>query len=156
VFKEALLKELAKMAVYAIQPTQSRIFPFSPMSFIQSPTGNYNADPATNLQIFGFRGYVCEKCLTPETHYVAFPAEGDGTIQSSHFCDPAQAAGESVDRSGVFRFLLDRIPTLIKQKVNSRNGNNNHLIALRLSSPHEEIIKLRNPANPSKPRIALP
>ena len=44
---------------------------------------------------------------------------------------------------------------LIKQKVNSRNGNNNHLIALRLSSPQEEIIKLRNPANPSKPGIVF-
>src|SRR5215469_14464299 len=82
-FAEAFLKELAKRGVSTIQPTQSRIsFPFSPMSFMQYPMGTYNADPATNLQIFGFRGYVCEKCLTPETHYVAFPnAEGQGGIQ---------------------------------------------------------------------------
>ncbi|MGC2574348.1 MAG: hypothetical protein WA364_22765 [Candidatus Nitrosopolaris sp.] len=77
-FAEAFLKELAKIGVSTIQPTQSRIsFPFSPMSFMQYPMGTYNADPAANLQIFGFRGYVCEKCLTPETHYVAFPADGD-------------------------------------------------------------------------------
>jgi len=44
--------------------------------------------------------------------------------------------------------------TLIKQKV--RNGNNHHLIALRLPRPQEEIIKLPNPADPSKPKIAFP
>ena len=60
-----------------------------------------------------------------------------------------------VDRFGVFRSLHDKIPTLIKQKVNSRTWNNNHLVALRLSSPQEEIIKLRNPANPSKPGIVF-
>jgi len=43
----------------------------------------------------------------------------------------------------------------MKQKVNSRNGSNNHLFALRLSSTHEEIIKLRNPANTSKPGIVF-
>src|SRR5215467_1328367 len=40
VFKEAYAKELAKMAVSAIQPTQSRIsFPF-PLSSMQSPMAN--------------------------------------------------------------------------------------------------------------------
>jgi len=83
VFKEEVLKELAKRAVSVIQPTQSRIsFPFSPMSYMQYPMGSYNPDPAANLQVLGFRGYVCEKCLTPETHYVAFPADRDGSIQS--------------------------------------------------------------------------
>jgi hypothetical protein len=105
VFKEAFIKELAKMAVSTIQPTLSRIsFPFSRMSFMQSPMGTYNAEPAANLQIFGFRGYVCDKCLTSETHYVAFPnAKGQGGIQAGHFCDPAKAAATSglVDRSSV-------------------------------------------------------
>ena len=161
VFMEALLKGVAeKMAVSLIQPTQSRIsFPFSIMSFTQSPMGTYNPDPAANLQIFGFRGYVCDKCLTAEAHYVAFPnAEGQGGIQAGHFCDPAKAAAVSglVDRSRVFRSLQDKLPTLIKQKVNSWTGNNTNLVALRLLSPHEETIKLANPADPSKPKIAFP
>ena len=83
-----------------------------------------------------------------ETHYVTFPnAEGQGSIQSSHFCVLAKAAAtnESIDRSGKVRILRDKIPTLLKQKVNSRTGNNNHLFALKLPSPPEEIIKLRNP-----------
>lgn len=94
-----------------------------------------------------------------ETHYVTFPnAEGQGSIQSSHFCVLAKAAAtnESIDRSGKVRILRDKIPTLLKQKVNSRTGNNNHLFALKLPSPPEEIIKLRNPVNPSKPRIVFP
>jgi hypothetical protein len=159
VFKEASIKELAKMAVSTIQPTLSRIsVPFSPMSFMQTPMGIYNADPVANLQIFGFRGYVCEKCLTPEAHYVAFPnAEGDGSIQEGHSCVPVKvaAASELVDRFRVFRSLQDKIPTLIKQRVNSRNGNNNHLVAVRLSIPPEETIKFRNP-DLSKPPIAFP
>lgn len=79
-------------------------------------------------------------------------------IQRNHLCDRVKAAAASglVDRFGVIRFLQDKIPTLIKQKVNSRNGNNNRLAVLRLSSPHEETIKLPNPADPSKPEIAFP
>ena len=138
VFKEEFFKELAKkMAASAIQPTQSRMpFSFSPMSYMQYRMGTYNPDPAANLQIFGFRGYVCEKCLTSETHYVAFPAKEDGCIQGGHSCVPvnAAAASELVDRSRVFKSLQDKLPTLIKQKVNSRNGNNSHLVALRLSN----------------------
>jgi len=159
VFKEAFINELAKTAVSTIQSTLSRIsFPFSRMSFMQSPMGTYNADPAANLQIFGFRGYVCDKCLTSETHYVAFPnAKGQGGIQAGHFCDPAKAAATSglVDRFRVFRSLQDKIPTLIKQRVDSRSGKNNHLVALMLS-PQEEIIRLPNPADPSKPKIVFP
>jgi hypothetical protein len=156
ILTEAFLKALAeKMAVSIIQPTQSKIsYPFSPM---QSPVGNYYVDPVANLQIFGFRGYVCDKCLTSETHYVVFPnPKGQGGLQGGHFCDPAKAvaASKSVDRS-LLKSLHDRIPILTKQKVNSRNGNNNHLIALRLSSPQEEIVKLPNPANPSKPAIVF-
>ena len=62
------------------------------------------------------------------------------------------AAAEVVDRFGVFRSQQDKIPNLIKQKVNSRTWNNNHLVALRLSGSQEEIIKLSNPVNP-KPGI---
>ena len=40
--------------------------------------------------------------------------------------------------------------------MNSRTGNNISLVALRLPNPQEEIIKLPNPANPSKPGIVFP
>jgi hypothetical protein len=45
---------------------------------------------------------------------------------------------------------------LAKQKVNSRNGNNSHLVALRLSNPQKETIQLPNPVDPSKPKISFP
>ena len=61
-----------------------------------------------------------------------------------------------VDRSKVFRSLQDKLPTLIKQKVNSRNGNESHLVALRLSNPQKETIELPNPVDPSKPKIVFP
>jgi hypothetical protein len=84
---------------------------------------------------------------------VAFPiAKGQGGIQAGHSCDPAKAASASklVDRFGVIRSLQDKLPTLITQKVNSWTWNNTHLIALRLSSPPEETIKLPNPAENQK------
>jgi hypothetical protein len=56
----------------------------------------------------------------------------------------------------VFRSLQDRLPTLIKEKVNTRNGNNSHLVALRLSNPQKETIELPNPVDPSKPKIVFP
>jgi hypothetical protein len=77
-------------------------------------------NPVANDQIFGFRGYVCNKCLTAETHYVAFPnAEGQSRIQRAHFCYPAKVAASSklADRSGGLRSLHDEI--LIMQKMDS-------------------------------------
>ncbi|HYA83565.1 MAG TPA: hypothetical protein VEH06_08985 [Candidatus Bathyarchaeia archaeon] len=147
VFIEAIIKELARKAVSAIQLTQSRIlFPFP-------PNRSYYVDPAANLQIFGFRGYACDKCLAPQIPYVAFPNdEGQGRIEEAHFCYPTKAA--AVDRSRLYRSLHDEIPTLIKRKVNSRTLNNNQLVTLRLSD-HEETIKLPNPAS-SKPAIVFP
>src|SRR6202007_2558224 len=61
---EEFLKQIAeKMAAYVFQPSQSRMpFSFFRMSSpMQSPVGNYYVDPAANLQIFGFRGHVCNK-----------------------------------------------------------------------------------------------
>lgn len=61
-----------------------------------------------------------------------------------------------IDRSAVLRSLHDKIPILILQQIDSWTGKNNHLVASRLPSPQEKIIKLRNPTDPSKPRIVFP
>jgi hypothetical protein len=156
VFMEACLREVATRAVSSIQPIQSIIS--SPFSTYR----NFNVDPEADHQIFGFRGYVCDKCLTAETQSVAFPnAEGEGRIEGRHFCHPVKAAAarelvELIDRSRVLRSLHDKLPILLLEKIDSRTGNNNHLIALRLSSPPEETIKMPNPANHSKPPIVFP
>jgi hypothetical protein len=89
----ACLKEVAKRAVYSIQPTQLL---------------------EANHQIFGFRGYVCEKCLTIETHSVAsHNAEGEGRIEDRHFSHPVKVAAASelaqfIDRALVLRTLHTR------------------------------------------------
>jgi hypothetical protein len=65
------------------------------------------------------RGYVCDKCLMSETHYVGFPEVlGQGRLDQRHFCDPKKvaAAGELVGRFGLHRFLRSKIPMLIKPK----------------------------------------
>jgi hypothetical protein len=145
IFKEEYVRELAKQLVSINQTRQTAMS--SPLINQIQGQANYNAVPSDNLQIFGFRGYVCDKCLMCETHYVGFlDALGQGRIDCVHFCDPvAAAAGELVDRLGMYRFLRGKISGLIKQKVNTWTGNNNHLVALKLSSPPVEIIKLPNP-----------
>ncbi len=56
----------------------------------------------------------------------------------------------------MFSSLQDKLPTLIKQQVNSCTGSNTDLVALRLSRPQEQTIKLPNPTDPSKPKIVFP
>jgi len=159
IFMEECFREIARKVGSIVQPTQTTMsFPFSHKINQWSAQQNCNVNPATNLQIFGYRGYVCNKCLLSETHYIGFPeASGQGRLDQVHFCDPKKvaAAGELVGRFGLHRVLRSEIPMLIKQKVNSSTSNNNHLVALKLSSPPEEIIRLRNPANPAKPRIVF-
>jgi hypothetical protein len=159
IFMEECFREIARKVGSIIQPTQTTMsFPFSHAINQWSAQQNCNVNPANNLQIFGYRGYVCDKCLMSETHYVGFPeVSGQGKLDQRHFCDPKKlaAAGELVGRFGLHRLLRSKIPMLIKQKVNSSTSNNNHLIALKLSSPPEEFIRLRNPANPAKPRIVF-
>jgi len=156
---EECFREIARKVGSIVQPTQTTMsFPFSHKINQWSAQQNCNVNPATSLQIFGYRGYLCNKCLMSETHYIGFPeASGQGRLDQVHFCDPKKvaAAGELVGRFGLHRFLRSEIPMLIKQKVNSSTSNNNHLVALKLSSPPEEIIRLRNPTNPAKPRIVF-
>src|SRR5207237_2010951 len=147
IFMEECFREIARKVGSNVQPTQTTIsFPYSHKINQWSAQQNCNVNPATSLQIFGYRGYLCNKCLMSETHYIGFPeASGQGRLDQVHFCDPKKvaAAGELVGRFGIHRFLRSEIPMLIKQKVNSSTSNNNHLVALKLSSPPEEIIRLR-------------
>jgi hypothetical protein len=163
VFREEFLKEVARKAASLsgsiIQPTQTAMSPpFFPKISLAPTQARYCMDPTSYLQIFGFRAYVCDKCLMSETHYVACAdAEGGGRVEEAHICDPTIVAGarELVDRYGMFRFLQNNIPMLMQQKVNSWTGKNSHLVAVKLPSPLEESIKLRNPTNPANPGIVF-
>jgi len=55
----------------------------------------------------------------------------------------------------MLRSLHDKIPILLLEKIVSRSGNSSHLLAVRLSSPQEETIKLPNPVGHSKPPIVF-
>lgn len=154
-FTEECVREIAKKA---INQAAHITMPFHSSSPINQIRSQVNYDSISSIQIFGFRGYVCDKCLSCETHYVGFPdAPGQGRIDIVHYCEPTKAAAvrEMADKTGMYGFLCGKIPTLIKQKVNSWTGNNKHLVSLKLSTPPEEIIKLRNPLNPTKPDIVF-
>jgi hypothetical protein len=161
VFKEELLRELARKAASLnssiIQPAQAAMSPpFFPKISLAPTQTKYYLDPTSYLQIFGFRASVCPKCLVSETHYVACAdVEGDGRVEEAHVCDPTKVAiaGELVNRFGLLRVLQSDLPRLIKQKVDLWTGKNSHLVAIKLPSTREEIIKLQNPANPANPGI---
>jgi hypothetical protein len=164
VFAEEYVKELARMAASLSgsinPPTQNATsFPFSPKINPSQTNANYNVGPAAAPQIFGFRGFVCDKCLKSSTHYVAFPEKGGqpGRLEERHFCDPAEVAvaGELVDKFGLFRFLHDKIPMIIKQRVDSWTGNKSYLVTVKLPSHPEENIKLHNPADTANPAIVF-
>ena len=102
VFIEEYLKGIARTVVSSIHPTQSMISSPYPFSSLRT----YSVAPAASYQIFGVRGYVCDKCLTAETHYVAFPnAKEPGRIEDCHSCHQVRKAAVAravklIDRSG--------------------------------------------------------
>jgi hypothetical protein len=97
-------------------------------------------------EIFGFRGYTCDNCLTVGTLRVRFGevGQGVGTREGVHSCDPARVV-QSKGLAGKTRsnpFLHTRVPHLVKGMVSNWTGNNPFLVAIRLGNPVEEKLTL--------------
>jgi hypothetical protein len=105
-----------------------------------------DAEAKDATEIFGFRGYACDKCLKVETLFVAFVAEGLKFCRSqrAHACDPARIAVSQQLGSNTTtnRFLHARIPQLLMERLSYWTGNTNYLVAKRLESPAQENITL--------------
>jgi hypothetical protein len=123
-------------------------FPFPPYSNINHSQDHLDPIKETSdaTEIFGFRGYACDKCLKVETLFVAFVAEGLEFCrrQRAHSCDPARIAASQQPGSNTptYGFLHGRIPQLLMERVNCWTGNTNYLVAKRLGSPAQEKITL--------------
>ncbi len=132
-------------------------------SVYQAGQGGFSFPPSSNIihsqdhvdpieetmdatEIFGFRGYACDKCLKVETLSVAFVAEGLKFCrrQRAHSCDPARiAASQQLGSNATTnRFLHGRIPELLMERLGYWTGNTNYLVAKRLESPAQENITL--------------
>lgn len=159
---EEFVKEIGRMEARDFinqQIRSTRSFPFYSQINQSSTHVKYNPEPAADIEIFGFRGYVCDKCLMFGTRHVAFPKVGTqaGIRTEGHICNPQTVTNteQLIDKFGVVSFLYDKIPKVIKQKVNSWTRNNNYLKAAMLPSPPEESIKLSNSASPASPFIVF-
>ena len=99
-------------------------------------------------EIFGYRGYACENCLTVRTLRVRFgKGEGEGGVarrEDAHSCDPANVVlnRESSRRTSGNSVLHNRVPHLVKERVSNWTGNNPFLVAIRLGNPVEENLTL--------------
>jgi len=97
-------------------------------------------------EIFGFRGYACDNCLTVGTLRVRFGEgeEGVGRRESVHSCHPARGVqnkgSDGKTRSNAV--LHSRVPHLVKEMVSFWTGNNPFLVAIRLENPVKENITL--------------
>ena len=144
-------KELARIAArkHMNQIRQSG-FSFPSTSNINQTSDQIH--PNTNTEeaseIFGFRGYACDKCVTVGTLHVNFVTEGQGfgRREHAHSCDPVRlvANEQLVGSTSGNRFLHDRIPQLLKENVSHWTGNRPFLVAKRLGTPAQENISLSN------------
>jgi hypothetical protein len=99
-------------------------------------------------EIFGFRGYACDNCLTVRTLCVRFgKREGERGVarrEDVHSCDPAEVVlyKESADKTSGNSVLHNRVPHLVKERVSNWTENNPFLVAIRLGNPVEENLTL--------------
>lgn len=97
-----------------------------------------------SYEIFGFRGYACDNCLTVGTLHVRFGEGEEGRHEDVHSCDPARgvqnkgSAGETRNNA----FLHSRVLHLVKEMVSFWTRNNPFLVAIRLENPVKENIAL--------------
>ena len=120
----------------------------------QDNNNNYLQSSPFAKDIFGFRGHVCKQCLGIYINYRYFlneDLEGEGRRnKGNHVCDPNKIAQTQLDIYKDIRFnenYCRLLPSNLKQTVNEWTKGQNYLIAIELSNPPGNIIKLKHPKN---------
>jgi len=104
---------------------------------------------------FGFRVYLCYKCLTNSLHRVLYPANKEGTLtEDIHECNPQTLAANEhrQNKSDIIKKLNDTSCELLKYGINGSTTNrDNYVICIELSylsEEEEKVLQLTNPRNP--------
>jgi hypothetical protein len=108
---------------------------------------------------FGFRVYLCDKCLTNSLHRVPYPTNKEGTTtEDIHECNPQTLAanGHRQNKSDFIKKLNDTSGELLKHGITGSTTNqDNYVICIEVSDlPGEEkekVLQLTNPQNPKVP-----
>ena len=123
----------------------------------QDNNNNYLQSSGFAKDIFGFSGHVCKQCLDIYINYRYFldeDLEGEGRRnKGKHVCDPNKIARTQLDIYKYIHFnenYCRLLPSDLKQTVNEWTKGHNYLIAIELSNPPGNIIKLKHPKNPAK------
>ena len=137
--------------VSAIQQQQPRIMSTGVYSDMQSMTFNaFESDTISNssnlyknsrfdddLEIIGYRGHVCEKCLIIYTDAVYHHKDGhSANTEKKHRCNSKRLANAQLeqDKDKIITDLYRILPEMMKKTIKSWTKNSTYIIAIEISS----------------------
>jgi hypothetical protein len=92
-------------------------------------------DNEDDLEVVGYRGHVCEKCTIINIYTIFRHNDGEnGQIETTHTCnskllDDAQL---KPDKDKTITDLYEKLPEIMKKKVNSWTENSAYLVAFEM------------------------
>ena len=88
-----------------------------------------------DLAIVGYRGHVCEKCSIISIDTIFRHTDGEsGRIETKHPCNSKRLSDARVesDKNKIINDLYEKLPEVMKKKVNSWTENSAYLVAMEM------------------------
>ena len=95
-------------------------------------------------KIVGYIGHVCEKCLIIDINIIyCHEDEQNGQIEMKHQCS-SQTLNDAQqklkpDKDKIITNLYEKLPELMKKKVNSWTNNQTRIVAVEVPSSHSAV-----------------
>jgi hypothetical protein len=102
----------------------------------QSEHPRFEDDVDDYSEIVGFRGHVCEKCSIINIDTIFRHNDGESRqIETKHTCDSKRLSDARVepDKNKIINDLYEKLPEIMKKKVNSWTENCPYLVAREMS-----------------------
>ncbi|HEX6029265.1 MAG TPA: hypothetical protein VFY64_09520 [Nitrososphaeraceae archaeon] len=129
-----------------IQPQQrimsaGGVYPHTPsMTFDSGESNNYlseesSLDKESDSEIVGYRGHVCGKCSTIGIDTIFRHKDREsGQVETTHTCNSKRLANTQVEpnKDKTINDLYEKLPEVIKKKVNSWTENSAYLVAIEM------------------------
>ena len=157
--EDQILQPLRKVVEYknlisqlsTIQPQQQQrimpggdrvLYPNVPsMNFDMEESINNNLSEESSLDnendsgIVGYRGHVCEKCSIISIDTIFRHKDGEsGQVEMTHICDSKRLDNAQLerDKDKTINDLYEKLPEVMKKKVNSWTENSAYLVAIEM------------------------
>jgi hypothetical protein len=97
-----------------------------------------------DLEIFGYRGHVCERCLLIHPLAIYHYKSGQtGNIEMKDQCSSQRLNDVQQklkpDKDKIITNLYEKLPEVMKKKVNSWTNNQTRIVAVEVPSSHTAI-----------------